>query len=405
MSLQIDNYTLSLILSGRAQELGFDSFSPADWDLLMHNAQAEGVAPLVHWELSRSEKILFAPKSVQNSMRAMYFSVRMNNQAIIKELEILTRHFDTAAIPVVVLKGASFVLTIYPDIGLRPMADLDLLVPASKLSEAVQIAKTLEYVDVVPEAFPGLRDLLGDEICLQKTGMPFIMLELHNSLLVDKSFTYAVPVEWFWEQTEPIEGLSSDRRINNLRLLTPTAQVLYASAHAMLKHGGRDTSLRWYYDLDRLIRFYADRMDWNLLLLQAKTFQWGTALNAALFQTYNYFGTPIPDHVLAELPEINDRHRNLIALKQIKPSTRVFEEYQHLMARKWYGRLILILGLIMPGPAYMRWRYGLKTYWALPAWYLYRWWGILKDAIMTVLLLVRKVLHQAGHRNRSRQIS
>jgi hypothetical protein len=285
------------------------------------------------------------------------------------------------------------------------MADLDLLVPASKLSEAVRITKSLGYVDAVPEAFPGLSDLLGDEISLQKTGAPFIMLELHNSLLVDKSFTYAVPVDWFWEQTEPMDGLPSKIRFENLRMLTPTAQVLYASAHAMLKHGGRDTTLRWYYDLDRLIRFYADRMDWDLLLLQAKAFQWGSALDAALSQTYNYLGTPIPNHVLADLSESTDRHRNLIALKKNSPSTRVLDEYQNLMARKWYGRFILILGLIVPGPAYMRWRYGLKTSWALPAWYLFRWWEILKDVIRTVVFFVGKVIQQAGRRNTSRQIS
>jgi len=116
-----------------------------------------------------------------------------------------------------------------------------------------------------------------------------------------------------------------------------------------------------------------------------------------LSQTYNYFSTPIPDHVLADLSESTDRHRYLIALKKNSPSTRVLEEYQNLMARKWYGRLILILGLIVPSPAYMRWRYGLKTSWMIPVYYLFRWWGILTDAIMTVVLFVRKVLPQAGH--------
>jgi hypothetical protein len=55
----------------------------------------------------------------------------------------------------------------------------------------------------------------------------------------------------------------------------------------------------------------------------------------------------------------------------------------------------LILALIAPSPAYMRWRYGLHSAWALPAYYLYRWWGIFKDAIQTVIRL-----RQAGdHRS------
>ena len=54
---QIDNYTLSLIISGRMPELDWVSFSPADWDLLVRRAQAEGVASLLYWNLAQSGKI------------------------------------------------------------------------------------------------------------------------------------------------------------------------------------------------------------------------------------------------------------------------------------------------------------------------------------------------------------
>ena len=113
-------------------------------------------------------------------------------------------------------------------------------------------------------------------------------------------------------------------------------------------------------------------------------------MDAALSQTNTYFNTPIPEHVRTDLSENTDRHRNLVALKQIKPSTHVLEEYQNLLALKWYGRLILFFGLIVPSPAYMRWRYQLKTSWELPVYYLFRWWGIFKDALHTIIVLVQK---------------
>jgi hypothetical protein len=383
----IDKHLLSRILSERLPDSDWDSFSPADWESIVHLARAEGVGPLLYWALSRSGRIQLLPEPLQASLRAMYFSTRMNNEQIIQELRTLTSLFDRAGIPVVALKGICFALTVYPDIGLRPMADLDLLVPASKLPAAIRIVKSLGYVDGPPEAFPGLRGLLGDEINLQKTHAPFTQLELHNSLLVNKSFTYAAPVDWFWEQAEPLCSSLSQPKLETLRMLTPNAQLLYGAAHIMLKHGGREATLRWLYDLDCLIRFYAERgrMDWDLILQQARAFQWSSALDAALSQTQGYFNSPIPSKVLAHLSGARDQHRNLIAQKQAKPATRILEEYQELLTRKWYGRVILILGLLAPSPAYMRWRYGLKTYRALPLWYLYRWWGIFKDAIYTVI--------------------
>ena len=401
MSHQLDNHTLSLIISGRMPELEWDSFSHSEWDLLIQKAQSEGVAPLLYWTLSKSGKILSFPEPVRSSLRAMYISVRMVNEKTVKELEILTHLFGQANIPVIALKGICFALTIYPDIGLRPMGDLDLLVPASKISEAVQIAKMIGYKEAVPDASPGLRELLNHEVCLRKNDAPYTILELHHSLVADKTFVYAVSVDWFWNQTESLVGRSSNTGFENLLMLTPTAQVLYTSAHAMLQHGGRNTYLRWVYDLDRLIRVHAGRMAWDSLLAQARTFEWSSAVSAALSQTVAYFDTPIPSDVLTDLYKVPDRNMGRVFELRSQPVSHTHEEYQKLKSLNWRGRFRLILALAAPSPVYMRWRYQLKTSWALPAYYLYRWLGIMKDVLVTSILLLLKVFMQVGASEKS----
>jgi hypothetical protein len=368
----------------------WDAFSELDWEQLVSKAQAQGLAPLLYWVLSKSGKISSIPESSRNSLRLVYSGTWMNNQKIFRELATLAQAFQHAGIPLVVLKGACFALTIYPDIGLRPMGDLDLLVPDLKRPEVVRIAKSLGYGDAVPEASPGLNDLLNHEICLQKTGSPSITLEIHHSLVADRSFRYAVPVDWFWEQVEPLDASLLKAGDLNLLMLAPTAQVLYAASHAMLQHGGRNAPLVWFYDLDRLIRLRTEQMDWDLLLAQAKLFEWGSALEAALSKTVACFGTPIPGHVLTGLSGVSDRNQKLVALKQIQPATHVLEERQKLLSLNGYARFRLLLALIVPSPAYIRWRYRLKTSWALPAWYLFRWAGILKDAAHTVIVLIKR---------------
>ena len=87
-----------------------------------------------------------------------------------------------------VLQGVCFALTIYPDIGLRPMGDLDLLLPKAKLAEAVQVAKMTGYVDSLPEAASGLNDLLSHHVFLQKMDVQPFTLELHYSLVADSIY-------------------------------------------------------------------------------------------------------------------------------------------------------------------------------------------------------------------------
>lgn len=387
MTFRIDNHTLSQLISDHGI-VDWDSFSSTDWALLLQLANREGVAPLLYWRLSKSGKFASIPEDAQNFLRAKYAGTWMHNQKILKELEVLTHLFNQADIPLVVLKGACFALTIYPDIGLRPMGDLDVLAPNEKLAEAVEIAKSLGYDDTLPEASPGLNDLLSHHIFLQKAGSQLITLEIHNSLVADKTFAYAVPVDWFWSQTELVD----EKRFENLRMLTPVAQILYGATHAMLQHGGKNTPLRWFYDLDRLIHRYAERMDWDLLLSQARKFEWSSALEAALSQTYTYFNTPIPDHVRVSLSEQSDRHQALVALKKIQPATHILAERQRLLSLSWYGRFRLVLALFAPAPAYMRWRYQLKSSWMLPVYYFIRWGGILKDAFYTLIHFLKRPL-------------
>jgi hypothetical protein len=396
MTNPIDRHTLGLILSERTEALDLDSFSPADWGLLLQRAQEEGVAPLVYWALSRAGKLSSCPPAVKDHLRAAYVSLRMNNETLVQELERLTRRFEEADIPAVALKGICFALTVYPDIGLRPMGDLDLLTPASRAPDAVRIAREAGYVEILPEAFPGIDSLLSHAVGLQKNASPFAMLELHHTLVAEKSFAYAVPVDWFWTQTEPLQTLSSQWQVNSLRMLSPTAQVLYASAHAMLQHGARNTSLRWYYDLDRLARCYAERMDWDLLLAQSRTFEWGSAVSAALAQTVAYFDTPVPETVLKGLASISDKNQELIAAYHEVPETRTQEEYQKWKSLNWRGRVRMALALLFPSPAYMRWRYALESSVWIPAYYLYRWWGILKDTLRTMGVSVRNLVSHAG---------
>ena len=130
-------HTLSLLISDREKNLSDESYSALDWETLTHQAHAEGVGPLLYWKLSKSERFSSLPEGTRNFLRLLYASAKIQNRIIFKELKGLARCFHQAGIDVVALKGVCFALTVYPDVGLRPMGDMDLLVHKARLGEAL----------------------------------------------------------------------------------------------------------------------------------------------------------------------------------------------------------------------------------------------------------------------------
>ncbi|MFZ5882115.1 MAG: nucleotidyltransferase domain-containing protein [Chloroflexota bacterium] len=377
--MSIDRGVLSLLITDPPR-VEWTSFSISEWGDLLSLAQQEGVGPLLYWRLSRSGRFSVLSEGVRFGLRSLFAASWAKNHKLFRELGTLLVPLREVGIPAVLLKGGCHALTIYPDPGLRPMGDLDLLVPKSRFLEAVQIVRSLGYVESEPEALPGIRSLLSHEACLVKDT---VVVEIHHSLVADKSFTYAVPVDWFWEQTEPLNG--QDARLHGLLMLTPSAQLLYAAAHAMLQHGGHKVPLRWEYDIDQLVRSYADRLDWDLLLSQARAFAWTSALREALSRAREYFDTPVPRDVENQLAQTTDRHARLVAQKQIRPVTHIHRERLKWLSLNWMGRLQMLAALVFPSPAYMRWRYGFQGHGRLPWYYLVRWAGILKGGLRTAV--------------------
>ncbi|MGE5463372.1 MAG: nucleotidyltransferase family protein, partial [Syntrophothermus sp.] len=148
--LQVNKSLLARMLAGDPA-LDWASFTSEDWRLIVQRAIAGDVAPQLYFALIKSGGMAYIPRREQKHLRAIYVSTRMKNEQSLCELERLAGLFEQAGIPVVALKGSCYALTVYTDIGLRPMVDVDLLVPASVLEEAMQIVWNSGYREVLPE--------------------------------------------------------------------------------------------------------------------------------------------------------------------------------------------------------------------------------------------------------------
>ena len=76
---------------------------------------------------------------------ACYYNTLANNIYQLKEAGEVIKALQDSGIPVIVLKGAALLETVYPDPGTRPMADIDLLVSPCNLNKAENILRGLNF--------------------------------------------------------------------------------------------------------------------------------------------------------------------------------------------------------------------------------------------------------------------
>jgi hypothetical protein len=117
-------------------------WSPETWHTARLICRVHGIAPWLYQVLAGADWL--APET------ETWFSEQYRlNSARTRQLQTDAGHilaaFATAGLPVIPLKGIALVEACYADGGVRPMADIDLLLPPEKLAPATEIMARLGY--------------------------------------------------------------------------------------------------------------------------------------------------------------------------------------------------------------------------------------------------------------------
>ena len=393
------------LLADRSREEDWAALSPADWDLFLKVARVEGVAPLAYWHFKEANWPAAVPESVRESLADAHRRTAVRNMLRFQELGRILDALAEAEIPVIVLKGAALAATIYPNIALRPMGDLDLLVPRRQVRKAVRLLAPLGYHEPVPEMAPLLGQAVWHHTELRRTAEQNfrLKLDLHWNMIAPGVENRSPSPDWFWEQTQPIAvpaqraavAMDQSRKQQQKRAdraLTPTAQLLHLSAHIALQHELVKASLLWLYDLYLLAHRESERLDWAEAVARAREFRWSRALHGALMAARERFDLPLPDGVLADLA--GEKSQQIACRRQSheepagSPALRAWTK---LTGMGWSSRARLLLGITFPIPAYLVWRYNPRPRWLWPLCYPYRWLDILRSGLGGIgELVIRK---------------
>lgn len=412
---------LCLMVAGQPTRVPWSTFSPTDWTLFAAAARAHGVAPLLCQAFEAAGWPASMPVQLRRDLWVAYHATASRNRLLFRELDrMLAALFPEPRLrgdesppdargtisklpATIVLKGAALATTLYSDIALRPLSDVDLLVPREYLQLATQGVRSLGYREAYPEMTPGLNRAAGHHVFLRGGPADRVAVELHWSLVGGDNDWRTPALDWFWQETDVWSPGAGVRTLGETRgsqlsgparpvfQLTPTAHLLYSAAHLMLQHGGAQARLLWFYDLHLLITRWGERLEWDEILRRAREFYWAAALHAALEGLQARFGTPLPPGFLDALAEVRDSEaERLVARMGSALQTRSIGAWNHLSAMQWRTRLHLAWSIVCPSPTYMRWRYAPRPIWLWPLCYPYRWFDIVRDSLRTFVLVTRR---------------
>lgn len=267
---------------------------PAGWDALADSAFRHNLAPLLHATLSDLPG-LAVPAGVAGRLQAEYRGSGDANARMYQDLAGVSRELDAAGIPLVVLKGAYLARAVYGDPALRPMGDMDLLVPRADLERAGRILLELGYS---PENHPELEKAYANNhhlLPFQKEGSREI--ELHwsiDALGIPRAGAapvspFALSMDEVWARVQPagIPGAG-------LLALSPEDLVLHLCLHASFHHG---FNIKLHHLCD--IGWVARRgVDWDRVESTALAWNAARLVYATLRLTREVLDAPIPDGLL-----------------------------------------------------------------------------------------------------------
>ena len=124
----------------------------ARWDHVPHDAEANHLAPLLDvWLRTHDHN---APEAVVRQLRALALRHAAWHRTRTAALLEILGEFDRLSIDALVLKGAALAWMIYPSPSLRPMVDLDVMVPRARAGEAQAALGRLGFgTEPEPERF------------------------------------------------------------------------------------------------------------------------------------------------------------------------------------------------------------------------------------------------------------
>ncbi|MEK6276717.1 MAG: nucleotidyltransferase family protein [Actinomycetota bacterium] len=291
-----------------------------EWDALVWHARLHSVAPLLHNHLRGRRAYGDLPRGARRQLLALYHRTAYQNDRFAREGRVLIETFRAAGIEVIVAKGIALLELAYGHFALRPLIDLDFLIPSGKVQQSTSQLRELGYVREPMALVEGVYRWTCPQWVFTAS-RDIAVSVLVRCDLINWPRAHRFSPAGLWARAEPARVCGAEAMA-----LSPVDLVLYLCAQAdnqgyfnrvgldhmraadLLFAPWTNNRLIRFTDISEVIRQYAERIDWSLLVERARESELQEAVYVSLSLANSLLGPAAPPDVLEQLRS-RPRHR------------------------------------------------------------------------------------------------
>lgn len=218
-------------------------------------------------------------------MERLYAQTSLRNALLFERARAILAGLATAGLPTIVLKGVPLVLRYYRDPGLRPMADVDVLVRCGDVAPALEVLGRLGFRPSRPVT-SGFVTVKHAVACAGPGGT----CDLHWRVFEEPCPPAADEELWAAARPLLVAGAAS-------LALDPADELLHVCVHGA--KWSPTPPIRWVADAMLILR--SAPIDWARVVAQARRRRFVLRIRGALAYLRHALEAPVPAEVLASL--------------------------------------------------------------------------------------------------------
>lgn len=266
----------------------------SQWAAMVDEALCHQLGGVTYRRLMDGPLASQVPPHLGERLRAVYLHTATRNALAFRQTRDCVADLAARAIPVLLLKGVHLARFVYPEPGLRGMADIDIMVPRHCLAQAEAVFLERGF-GPLPRTPVAERCAWSHHLAkLEKAGAAVV--EVHWSIERPSS-PFRIDLDGLWHRAREttLEGVP-------VRVLAPEDLLLHLALHLSYHHRFQRAALKGLNDIAAVLARQGPDVDWSALAARAG--EWGMAgyLYSTLRLTEDLLGARIPSTLYERLP-------------------------------------------------------------------------------------------------------